>query len=112
MSGSCRLTEAKVTVPPEVEKLTTAWASDGKTVLYAVAQGRLLGAFAVEDEIRPVSSEAVTELPQLGIGVQFAEGYVGMSRQAGRSSQQDDAMCTRSSNHAAGRGCPEGQRPS
>jgi Cu2+-exporting ATPase len=65
------LTEAKVTVPREVEKLTTAWASDGKTLLYAVAQGRLLGAFAVEDEIRPVSSEAVTELPQLGIGVQF-----------------------------------------
>jgi Cu2+-exporting ATPase len=46
--GGPRLkTEAKVTVPPEVEKLTTAWASDGKTVLYALAQGRLLGAFAV-----------------------------------------------------------------
>jgi cation transport ATPase len=55
-------------VPPEVEKLTTAWASDGKTVLYAVAQGRLLGAFAVEDEIRPVSSEAVTELLNLVSG--------------------------------------------
>ena len=47
------LTEANVTVPPAVEKLTTAWASDGKTVLYAVADDRLLGAFAVEDEIRP-----------------------------------------------------------
>jgi len=68
------LTEAKVTVPPEVEKLTTAWASDGKTVLYAVAQGRLLGAFAVEDKIRPVSSEAVTELPQLGIRVAMITG--------------------------------------
>lgn len=30
--------ESKVTVPPEVEKLATAWASDGKTVLYALAQ--------------------------------------------------------------------------
>src|SRR6267378_323759 len=69
VSGPRLLTETKVAVPPEVEKLTTAWASDGKTVLYAVAQGRLLGAFAVEDEIRPESSGAVTELPQLGIRV-------------------------------------------
>ena len=62
VGGPRLLTEAKVTVPPEVEKLTSAWASEGKTVLYAVAEGRLLGAFAVEDEIRPESKEAVTEL--------------------------------------------------
>src|SRR5467141_3387549 len=61
VGGPRLLTEAKITVPPEVEKLTATWATDGKTVLYAVAQGRLLGAFAVEDEIRPESSEAVTE---------------------------------------------------
>ena len=35
IGGPRLVTEAKVTVPPEVEKLTTAWASDGKTVLYA-----------------------------------------------------------------------------
>jgi len=74
IGGPRLLTEAKVTVPPEVEKLTTAWASDGKTVLYAVAQGRLLGAFAVEDEIRPESSEAVTELHGLGIRVAMITG--------------------------------------
>jgi P-type Cu2+ transporter len=74
IGGPRLLTEAKVTVPPEVEKLTTAWASDGKTVLYAVAQGRLLGAFAVEDEIRPESSEAVTELHRLGIRVAMITG--------------------------------------
>src|SRR5882672_6005659 len=74
IGGPRLLTEAKVTVPPEVEKLTTAWASDGKTVLYAVAQGRLLGAFAVEDEIRPESSEAVTELHGLRIRVAMITG--------------------------------------
>jgi len=42
IGGPRLVTEAKVTVPPEVEKLTTAWGSDGKTVLYALAQGRLL----------------------------------------------------------------------
>ncbi len=49
-------------------------ASDGKTVLYAVAQGRLLGAFAVEDEIRPESSEAVTEFHRLCIRVAMITG--------------------------------------
>src|SRR5437660_1679520 len=74
VGGPRLLTEPMITVPPEVEKLTTAWASDGKTVLYAVAQGRLLGAFAVEDEIRPESSEAVTELHRLGLRVAMITG--------------------------------------
>lgn len=63
------LTEGKVEVPPELERLTTAWALDGKTVLYAFAQGRLLGVFAVEDEIRPESTEAVSDLNRLGVRV-------------------------------------------
>ena len=74
IGGPRLLTEGKVTVPPEVEKLTTAWASEGKTVLYVVAEGRLLGAFAVEDEIRPESNEAVTELHRLGIRVAMITG--------------------------------------
>ena len=74
IGGPRLVTEDKVTVPPEVEKLTTAWASDGRTVLYALAQGRLLGAFAVEDEIRPESSEAVAELHRLGVRVAMITG--------------------------------------
>ncbi len=74
VGGPRLLTEAKVTVPREIEKLTTVWAADGKTVLYAVAQSELLGAFAVEDEIRPESSEAVTELHRLGIQVAMITG--------------------------------------
>ncbi|MGH9549607.1 MAG: HAD-IC family P-type ATPase, partial [Terriglobales bacterium] len=61
-------------VSPEVEKLTTSWASDGKTVLYVLAEGRLLGAFAVEDEIRPESTEAVADLHRLGIRVAMITG--------------------------------------
>jgi len=74
IGGPPMLAEATVTVPPEVGKLTTTWASEGKTVLYVVAGGRLLGAFAVEDEIRPESSEAVTELHRLGIQVAMITG--------------------------------------
>ncbi|MEX1334132.1 MAG: heavy metal translocating P-type ATPase, partial [Candidatus Limnocylindrales bacterium] len=39
-----------------------AWADGGRTVLSVIADGRLIGAIAVEDEIRPESFEAVAEL--------------------------------------------------
>jgi Cu2+-exporting ATPase len=74
IGGPRLLTDAKVTVASEVETLTTAWASEGKTVLYVVAEGKLLGAFAVEDEIRPESKEAITELHGLGIRVAMITG--------------------------------------
>src|SRR6266403_527152 len=74
IGGPRMLTEANTTLPPQIEEPTTAWASDGKTVLYAVAEGRLLGAFAVEDEIRPESTEAVAELHRLGVRVAMVTG--------------------------------------
>jgi Cu2+-exporting ATPase len=74
VGGPRLLAEGKVTVPPEVEKSTTIWASEGRTVLYVVAEGRLLGAFAVEDEIRPESHEAVAELHRLAIRVAMITG--------------------------------------
>ena len=74
VGGARLLAEAKATVPPEIEKLTSAWASEGKTVLYVVAGRQLLGALGVEDEIRPESLEAVTELHRLGIRVAMITG--------------------------------------
>jgi P-type Cu2+ transporter len=74
VGGPRLLSETNVLVPSEVEKLTAAWVSEGKTVLYAISQGRLLGAIAAEDEIRPESAEAVTELQRLGIRVAMITG--------------------------------------
>jgi len=74
IGGPRLLAEARVMVPPAVERMTTAWASDGKTVLYVVAGGELHGAFALEDEIRPQSNEAVEELHRLGIRVAMITG--------------------------------------
>jgi len=74
IGGARLLTESSLTAPPEVNDLATVWAADGKTVLYVVARGRLLGAFAVEDEIRGESSEAVTELHRLGVRVAMITG--------------------------------------
>src|SRR6185437_8131069 len=72
--GPRLIAEAKITVPPEVEQRALAWASEGKTVLYAIADGRLLGALATEDEIRPESLEAITELHGLGVRVAMITG--------------------------------------
>jgi len=74
VGGPRLLSESNVLVPSEVAKLTAAWLSEGKTVLYVVSQGRLLGAFAAEDEIRPESAEAVSELQRLGIRVAMITG--------------------------------------
>ena len=74
IGGPSLLTEGNVTVTPEIEKSTTHWASEGKTVLFVVAEGKLMGTFAVEDEIRPESNEAVEELHRLGIRVAMITG--------------------------------------
>jgi len=74
VGGPHLLSESKVIVPPELEKAATAWASAGQTVLYVVADGRVIGTVAVEDEIRPESAEAVKELHDLGVRVAMITG--------------------------------------
>jgi len=74
VGGPRLLAEAKATAPPEVEKSASAWASEGKTVLYILAGGYLLGALGVEDEIRPESLEAVAELHRIALRVAMITG--------------------------------------
>jgi P-type Cu2+ transporter len=51
-----------------------AWGRDGRTVLHVVADGQVIGALAVEDEIRPESAEAIEQLHALGIKVAMITG--------------------------------------
>jgi len=74
VGGPRLLTEAKAAVPRELEDVTANWAAKGKTVTFVIEEGRLLGALAVEDEIRPESKEAVNELHQLGLRVAMITG--------------------------------------
>src|SRR5580704_1209439 len=74
VGGPRLLIESKAAVPSEIEKLTTEWGAKGKTITFVVEEGRLLGAVAVEDEIRPESKEAVYELHQLGLRVAMITG--------------------------------------
>ncbi|MEP7378679.1 MAG: heavy metal translocating P-type ATPase [Chloroflexota bacterium] len=54
--------------------VTDRWSSDGMTVLHVIADGRVLGAIALEDEIRPESAEAIQELHALGLRVAMITG--------------------------------------
>ena len=50
------------------------WDRDGRTVLHVVVDGRVAGAIAAEDEIRPESKEAVDLLHALGVRVAMITG--------------------------------------
>jgi Cu2+-exporting ATPase len=77
VGGPRILAENDVAAPRDV-----GWAVEGKTVLYVIAGGRLLGAIAAEDEIRAESVDAVAELHRLGIRVAM---ITGDSRAVGES---------------------------
>ena len=51
-----------------------AWATEGRTVIHVVADGRSVGAISLEDEIRPESREAVELLHGLGLSVAMITG--------------------------------------
>jgi len=74
VGGPRLLIHTRAVVVPEVEKMTANWLGKGKTVTYVVEDGRLLGALALEDEIRPESREAVKDLHQLGLQVAMITG--------------------------------------
>jgi Cu2+-exporting ATPase len=74
VGGPRLLADLKAQVPPEIENVTRTWATDGRTVLYVIVDNQILGALAVEDEIRPESIEAVELLHKLGIQVAMITG--------------------------------------
>jgi Cu2+-exporting ATPase len=74
VGGPRMIADANVSVTPELDKTANVWASDGKTVLYVIQDSSVVGALAVEDEIRPESAEAITALHKLGVRVAMITG--------------------------------------
>ena len=74
VGGPRLLADSKFEVPGEVEKQARVWASEGRTVLYVLADSRVIGGVAVEDEIRPESAEAIKALHELGVRVAMITG--------------------------------------
>ena len=74
VGGPHLLADLAVEVPTELATVTEPWALEGRTVLHVVADGRVIGALALEDEIRPESKEAVDRLHAIGIKVAMITG--------------------------------------
>jgi Cu2+-exporting ATPase len=74
VGGPRLLTETGAAVPREVEAAASAWAAEGRSVLHVIAGDRVLGAVAVEDEIRPESGDAVRALQRIGVRVAMITG--------------------------------------
>jgi Cu2+-exporting ATPase len=66
--------DAGVTIPDELAAAWAGWQAQGMTVLAVLEGDRLLGGIAIEDEVRPESAEAVTQLHELGVRVAMITG--------------------------------------
>jgi Cu2+-exporting ATPase len=74
VGGPRLLVGTGATVPSELEHAVKTWSSEGRTVLYVLRDGAVIGSIAVEDEIRPESVEAVQALHDLGVRVAMITG--------------------------------------
>jgi P-type Cu2+ transporter len=74
IGGSAMLRELNVGVPPALAEGTAPWAERGAAILHVVRNGEVLGAIALEDEIRPESRQVVDELHRRGLRVAMLTG--------------------------------------
>jgi Cu2+-exporting ATPase len=74
IGGPRLLDELKVEAPEELRTATGPWVREGRTILHLVADGRVVAALGLEDEIRPESKEAVERLHEMGVRVAMITG--------------------------------------
>ncbi len=74
VGGPRLVSELGLDVPADVAADADQWASQGRTVLHVVADRRVLGALALEDEVRPESVDAVARLHEMGLRVAMITG--------------------------------------
>ena len=60
--------------PPQLDEPVAAWRARGAAVLHVVREGRIVGALALEDQVRPESREAVAALHRRGVRVGMITG--------------------------------------
>src|ERR671923_782769 len=63
-----------ITVDGDLDARAGKWASEGRTVVHVIEDGRVIGAIALADVIRPESREAVRRLKDVGIRVAMITG--------------------------------------
>ncbi len=74
VGGPVLLRETGAGVPAELREATGEWEQRGAAVLYLLEGNRVIGAFGLEDEVRPEAREAVADLRALGVDVVMITG--------------------------------------
>jgi len=74
VGGPALLAEERTEIPADLEARTNAWSERGAAVLHVMRDGTVVGAIALEDEIRDVSRDAVAELHAAGVTVMMITG--------------------------------------
>lgn len=74
VGGEAILEEAGVSLSEDFKKETAESASQGKTIIYIIANGKLVGAIALADVIREESKEAIDGLKKMGVKTAMVTG--------------------------------------
>ena len=74
LGGPALLRERSLAVPAELAEQVEEWEARGAAVLHLVRDDRIVGALALEDQIRPEAREAVEELRARGLQVVMITG--------------------------------------
>jgi Cu2+-exporting ATPase len=67
VGGPAMLRQLGLDVPPRLESEEARWRARGAVVLHLVRAGEIVGAIALEDEVRPEAPAAVADLHGLGV---------------------------------------------
>ena len=74
VGGPALLRQRSLDEPAELVEWSTGWKERGAAVLYLLREAEIVGAFALEDEIRPEARDAVEQLQALGKRVVMITG--------------------------------------
>ena len=74
VGGPALLRERNLKAPEELQHPVEEWRQRGASVLYLVRGDEIVGALALEDEVRPEAREAVTDLQRTGVKVALITG--------------------------------------
>ena len=74
VGGPKLLQDRRSEIPTEIQNEVERWKERGAAVLFLLEEGKVLGAFALEDEVREESRDAVDSLHALGIKVAMITG--------------------------------------
>jgi P-type Cu2+ transporter len=74
VGGPALLRQTDAEVPPRLAEQIRRWSAQGAAVLYVIADGAVVGALALADEVRPESKAAVDALHAQGVHVVMITG--------------------------------------